>query len=87
LSNKLKRVQEKERKKEAQLKLDEELRVGKEIIKGIFLGNSRYYNWSLYFTFRAAQNYDWLVEKNIKSILNVSKEVRNYYEPELKYKR
>lgn len=42
---------------------------GREIVPGVFLGSRL-----------AAMNYEWLAEKGIRYVLNVTGETRNYYE-------
>jgi hypothetical protein len=76
-----KRLLEKKRKEEYLEKIrlwHEDDQKGKEIMDKIFVGSER-----------AAANREWLMEKSVFYILNVAREVKNYFEDDkvFRYKK
>ena len=73
--DKIKREEQKKKQTEEKERHQQELRdkedaktQGKEIVTGLFLGNRH-----------VAANKDWFEENNCKFVLNVTKEVNNYF--------
>ncbi len=96
----IKKLETQKKKEEEQRAREERYRrsrEGKEIINGLFLGSAQvilysFFSSSLHITYaplQAAENEEWLRENNIQCILNVSREVRNFFEEDdkIQYKR
>jgi len=73
---KMKDVEDKKRRQEELERFYEDDVKGKEVLPRLFIGNKR-----------VAQNKEWLESNNVRFILNISREVANFYESEITYKR
>jgi hypothetical protein len=72
----LKEIEDKKRRQEELERFYEEDIKGKEVLPRLFIGNKR-----------VAQNKEWLQSNDVAYVLNITREVANFYEPEITYKR